>query len=73
MAQHQENAMNGVFCAGEMYQVTGGHRLRVVSVTPDSAVEDVLLVLQDEDGGPQDFQLVTEFSRRNPELVTVVH
>ena len=65
--------MDGVFHVGETYQVSGGHRLRIVSVTPDSAVEDVLLVLQDEDGGPQDFQLVSEFHRRSPELVTTVH
>lgn len=65
--------MNGVFHIGETYQVSGGRRLRVVSVTPDPEVEDLLLVLQDEDGGPQGFESVTEFNRRNPELVTAAH
>lgn len=63
--------MNGVFHPGETYQVAGGRRVRVVSVTPDPEVLDTLLVLQDEDGGPHGFQSVSEFARRNPELVTV--
>ena len=65
--------MNGVFHPGETYQVAGGHRVRVISVTPDPEENDVLLVLQDEDGGPQGFQSVSEFARRKPELVVTVH
>lgn len=65
--------MNGVFRPGETYQVTGGRRLHVVSVTPDPEAEDSLLVLQDEDGGSQDLQSVTEFNRCNPELVAAAH
>ena len=65
--------MNGVFHPGETYQVPGGHRVRVISVTPDPQENDVFLVLQDEDGGPQGVQSVGEFARRNPELVVTVH
>lgn len=61
--------MNGVFHAGEVYQVSGGQRLCVISVTPDPEVNDTILVLQDE-GGAHTFPTVSEFFAQRPELIT---
>lgn len=55
---------------GQLYQLPGGIRQRVVSVTPDDSTFDPVLVLQDEDGGPQTVSTANEFMAQHPELVS---
>lgn len=55
--------------SGQLYQLPGGLRQRIVSVTPDDSTLDPVLVLQNEGGGLQIIASATEFMAKKPELV----
>jgi len=54
---------------GQMYQLPGGHRQGLVSVTEDDNEFDWVLVLQPEGGGKQVIMMASQFVDMKPELV----
>lgn len=54
---------------GQKYQLPGGHRQGLVSVTEDDGEFDWVLVLQPEGGGEQVVMMASEFVALHPELV----
>ena len=67
MIQTQVSAQ--VVVSKQVYQLPGGQRQEIVSVTEEPGAFDAVLVLQPEGGGSQTVQMLSEFAVLHPELV----